>query len=103
MEEESDFDTSKLKGVLWPGMDLFDSATAEMKRMRNQRKDRSVLEQMKMNSADVEPTELVFDSTGALRKARHIFDDATDSGPVSIRSFFFFQRLITTPFGDNIV
>src|ERR1700726_2628984 len=89
VEEESDIDTSKLKGVLWPGMDLFDSATAEMKRMRNQRKDRSVLEQMKMNSADVEPTELVFDSNGDLRKARHIFDDATDSGPVSVGPILF--------------
>jgi geranylgeranyl transferase type-2 subunit beta len=94
VEEESDLDTSKLKGVLWPGMDLFDSATAEMKRMRNQRKDRSVLEQMKMNSADVEPTELVFDSNGDLRKARHIFDDATDSGPVSVSPILFtaFQK-----------
>jgi hypothetical protein len=77
-------ETSKLKGVYWPGMNLFDSATAEMKRMRNQKKDGTALEQMKQSSAEVEPTEWIFNSDGEFRKARDIFDDnLSDISPVS--------------------
>lgn len=69
-------------------MDLFDSATAEMKRMRNQRKHGSVLEQMKINAAEVEPTEAIFYPDGQLRKTRHIFDSpSSDSSPVSTIAF----------------
>ncbi|KAB8299104.1 hypothetical protein EYC80_001217 [Monilinia laxa] len=70
-------DSAKLKGVLWPGMDLFDSATAEMKRMRNQRKDGSILELMMAASAEVQPTEVSYHPDGAFRTARNIF------GPLS--------------------
>jgi hypothetical protein len=76
--------SSKLKGVFWPGMDLFDSATAEMKRMRNQKKDGTALEQMMQSSMEVEPTEWVFNADGQFRKARDIFDDeSSEIGPVS--------------------
>jgi hypothetical protein len=51
-------ESTKLKGVYWPGMDLFDSATPEMRRKRNQKKDSSVVEQLELNSQDVEATEI---------------------------------------------
>jgi len=73
-------DCLNLKGVRWPGMDLFDSATSEKKRLRNQRKDVSVLAQMVRTSAEVHPTELVFDMGGQLQKTRDIF------GPLSCES-----------------
>ncbi|CAK4029423.1 Hypothetical predicted protein [Lecanosticta acicola] len=65
-------DSTKLKGVLWPGMALFDSATPEMKRKRNQKKNVSVLKYLQATSETVEPTECVFDTSGALRKEREI-------------------------------
>ncbi|KAI9683340.1 MAG: hypothetical protein M1829_005410 [Trizodia sp. TS-e1964] len=68
---EGDAD-SKLKGIMWPGMSMFDSATATMRRMRNQKKDSSVLEQMKINSTEVEPTELIFTCDGLLKKERRL-------------------------------
>ncbi|PQE12631.1 Terpenoid cyclases prenyltransferase alpha-alpha toroid protein [Rutstroemia sp. NJR-2017a BBW] len=81
--EEKLSDSTKLKGVLWPGMDLFDSATAEMKRMRNQRKDGSILESMIAASADVEPTEVSYHADGAFRTARNIFGPlSTETSPV---------------------
>ncbi|KAF9886056.1 hypothetical protein FE257_012112 [Aspergillus nanangensis] len=73
---------SRLKGVLWPGMDIFDSATEQMKRKRNQKKDESLLKKMERTSLCVEPTELVFSPTGALRKQRVISGNVEDSSPL---------------------
>ncbi|APA09036.1 hypothetical protein SS1G_02908 [Sclerotinia sclerotiorum 1980 UF-70] len=75
-------DSAKLKGVFWPGMDLFDSATAEMKRMRNQRKDGSILELMMAASAEVQPTEISYHPDGAFRTSRNIFGPlSTETSP----------------------
>ena len=72
-------ESTKLKGVYWPGMDIFDSATPEMRRKRNQKKDHSVVEQLELNSQDVEATELVFTPHGSFKRQRRIsssiFDD----------------------------
>jgi len=68
-------------------MDLFDSATAEMKRMRNQKKDGTALLQMKRSSAGIEPTEWVFNADGEFRKVRDIFDESTESSSVSGLNF----------------
>lgn len=81
-EEASEM--SKLKGLVWPGMDLFDSATPEMKRKRNQRKDGSVLELMKSASASVEPTEFVWGSDGGFQRTRYIYaSPSIDGSPVN--------------------
>ncbi|KAJ2897876.1 hypothetical protein MKZ38_004335 [Zalerion maritima] len=59
VDEVADFkeDTEpKLKGAVWPGMGLFDSATQEQKRKRNQRKGPQVLATMKRYSEMVQPT-----------------------------------------------
>ncbi|KAF1997996.1 hypothetical protein P154DRAFT_440129 [Amniculicola lignicola CBS 123094] len=76
---------TKLKGVYWPGMDLFDSATPEMRRKRNQKKDSSVVEQLELNSLDVEPAEFIFTPRGSFKKQRRIsgsvYDDE-ESSPI---------------------
>ena len=65
-------------------MDLFDSATPEMKRIRNQRKDVSVLEQMKETSMAVKPTEYVYNLDGDFQKIRDIFGPLScETSPVS--------------------
>ncbi|KAF2474643.1 uncharacterized protein BDR25DRAFT_384004 [Lindgomyces ingoldianus] len=80
---------TKLKGVYWPGMDLFDSATPEMRRKRNQKKDISVVEQLELNSQEVEPTELIFTPHGSFKKQRRIsgsvYDDE-ESSPIKAES-----------------
>lgn len=81
-----DGEGTKLKGVFWPGMDIFDSATPEMKRKRNQKKDGSVLEQMMINSAEVEPTELIFTPEGNLKKQRRITGMVESSSPMKEES-----------------
>lgn len=73
---------TRLKGVLWPGMDIFDSATEQMRRKRNQKKDESILKMMEKTSLCVEPTELVFSPTGILRKQRVISGNIEDSSPL---------------------
>lgn len=84
--DETVNDASKLKGVYWPGMALFDSATPEMKRKRNQKKAFSVVQHLKATSETVEPEELIFDGHGCLRKRREITgnpDDDDDGSPLS--------------------
>lgn len=76
-------ESTKLKGVYWPGMDLFDSATPEMRRKRNQKKDSSVVEQLELNSQDVEATEIIFTPRGSFKRQRRIsssfYDDEEES------------------------
>jgi geranylgeranyl transferase type-2 subunit beta len=83
LQVDTESDNSKLKGVYWPGMDLFDSATAEMKRMRNQRKDGSILAQMKTTSREVEPNEIIYNTQGELQRIRDIYDSSAEESPVS--------------------
>lgn len=54
-------------------MDIFDSATPQMKRARNQRKDTSVLQSMIANSNQITATEVVFTADGEFRNTRDIF------------------------------
>lgn len=80
---------NKLKGIQWPGMDCFDSAPEEKKRMRNQRKDLSVLKQMEETSASIEPTEQVWDFDGELQRTRDIYASPSIEGsPVRISHFW---------------
>ncbi|RAK99678.1 uncharacterized protein BO80DRAFT_477578 [Aspergillus ibericus CBS 121593] len=82
MDKERADEIARLKGVLWPGMDIFDSATEQMRRRRNQKKDESILKMMEKTSLCVEPTELVFSPTGILRKQRLISGNVEDSSPL---------------------
>ncbi len=78
-------DSAKLKGVYWPGMDLFDSATPQMKRMRNQKKGGNILEQMIATSRDTEPAEISYHANGEFRATRYIFGPlSTESSPVRL-------------------
>jgi hypothetical protein len=67
------------KGVQWPGMAMFDSATIEMKRKRNQKKSTNVLKQLQTTSELIEPNELVFDASGTHRKTRIITGEPESS------------------------
>jgi hypothetical protein len=85
---ETTNDPKQLKGVQWPGMAMFDSATPEMKRKRNQKKEYSVIEQLQATSEFIEPTEMIFDNNNAfaLRRSREITGDAEideDESPLS--------------------
>lgn len=71
-------ESTKLKGVYWPGMDIFDSATPEMRRKRNQKKDSSVVEQLELNSREVEATELIFTPQGSFKRQRRISCSESD-------------------------
>ncbi|KAE8351591.1 terpenoid cyclases/protein prenyltransferase alpha-alpha toroid [Aspergillus coremiiformis] len=82
VDKERVDEIARLKGVLWPGMDIFDSATEQMRRKRNQKKDESALLMMEKTSMGVEPTELVFSPTGILRKQRMISGNVDDSSPL---------------------
>lgn len=76
-------DNTKLKGVLWPGMNLFDSATIEQKRMRNQRKGNEVLADMIYTSEQVEPSEVSYHASGEFRASRDIFGPLSgDDSPI---------------------
>ncbi|KAL6156310.1 hypothetical protein ACJQWK_09786 [Exserohilum turcicum] len=80
-------ESTKLKGVYWPGMDIFDSATPEMRRKRNQKKDSSVVAQLELNSLDVEATELIFTPMGSFKRQRRIScSESDDEDEIDIKS-----------------
>lgn len=76
------FNSPILKGVKWPGMSLFDSASLDAQRQRNQRKDRSIIDQMVQNSMSVEQMEDIYWPDGSLKKRRMITGNV-DSSPTS--------------------
>ena len=78
MDEESP--SSRLKGVIWPGMDLFDSATPDQKKMRNQRKGISAIDHLKLTSQAITATETVWGPEGEVRKERDIYATPSDDG-----------------------
>lgn len=71
-DEDDDDDTSKLKGIVWPGMGLFDAATPELKKKRNQKKDVSVNDRLATMSEGILKEELIFSPSGSLCKKRVI-------------------------------
>jgi hypothetical protein len=73
---------ARLKGVLWPGMDCFDAATQDMRRRRNQKKDGTVLKQMEITSALIEPSELIFSPSGTFVKERVITGNVEEDTPL---------------------
>ena len=70
--DEGSTQSSVLKGVQWPGMDIFDSASPEAQRKRNQKKNLSVIAQMELNSTSVEPLERIYLPEGRLKMERII-------------------------------
>ena len=70
-----------LKGVKYPGMSLFDSASEQAQRLRNQKKDSSVLDQMVLDSAAIEPMEHIYWPEGGLKKSRVITGNV-ESSPI---------------------
>lgn len=75
-------ESPKLKGVFWPGMDLFDAATEEMRRRRNQKKDGSALKHMERTSELVMPAEAIFSPGGTWQKTRVITGNVDDTSPL---------------------
>ena len=78
-DDERNSECTRLKGVYWPGMDIFDSATPEMRRKRNQKKDTSVLEQLEINSLEVDATEHMWSPSGTLQRSKFITGLASSS------------------------
>ncbi|OTA93872.1 hypothetical protein M434DRAFT_385058 [Hypoxylon sp. CO27-5] len=72
--------TLTLKGVVYPGMGLFDAAGEEQRRKRNQRKHPAVLQQLKINSTLVTTEEDVFDSNFDHQRTRDVYDDPSSDG-----------------------
>lgn len=70
-----------LKGVQWPGMNIFDSASPEAQRKRNQKKNHSIMAQMELNSAVVQPLERIYWPEGGLKKERVITGNV-ESSPI---------------------
>ena len=80
-EETGRIHSPVLKGVKWPGMSLFDSASLEAQRLRNQKKNDFVLEQMQIDSAAVEQVERIYWPDGTLKKERLITGNVESSPP----------------------
>ena len=71
----------QLKGPRYPGMALFDSASPNSQRLRNQKKEFSILAQMEHNADTVEPLEQIYFPEWTLKKERVITGNV-ESSPI---------------------
>ncbi|KAI4194741.1 MAG: hypothetical protein LQ350_007602 [Teloschistes chrysophthalmus] len=71
--------TPELKGFYYPGMSLFDSASLEAQRKRNQRKGDTLVAQIERESLDVECNEYIYWPDGSLKMCRFITGDPQSS------------------------
>ena len=85
VDEAGPVQSPVLKGIHWPGMNIFDSASPEAQRKRNQKKTSSIMLQMEMNSNAVEPLERIFWPEGELKKER-IITGMVESSPIKEES-----------------
>lgn len=96
---------TKLKGIVLPGMDLFDAATPDQKRMRNQKKHESVLKNMSRASQAIEQTECVWDEQlQSITRTRNVYDSpSVDGSPVGalFLSFFLSGNMKSISASDN--
>ncbi|KAI1813010.1 hypothetical protein GGS20DRAFT_599558 [Poronia punctata] len=83
---EDDTSALILKGVVYPGMAGFDSATEKDRRMRNQKKDPAVLMKLETNSQLVTRSEEVLDTNLSYQRTRDVYDDpSVDGSTVSMQ------------------
>ncbi|KAI0910531.1 hypothetical protein F4823DRAFT_637762 [Ustulina deusta] len=77
---EDDTGALILKGVVYPGMAGFDSATEKDRRMRNQKKDPAVLLKLEANSQLVTRVEEVLDINLDYQRTRDVYDEPSIDG-----------------------
>ncbi|KDN63568.1 hypothetical protein CSUB01_05318 [Colletotrichum sublineola] len=75
-----ELESARLKGIVWPGMGIFDAATPDQKKKRNQRKDASVLQQMELSSQAITTTELVTNLDMEIARTRDVYDAPSVEG-----------------------
>ncbi|KAF4975006.1 hypothetical protein FZEAL_8151 [Fusarium zealandicum] len=74
-------DSLSLKGQVWPGMGKMDLANDEMKRTRNQRKPKSVIDKMKRSSEGIVPTSVVMTPDFKVERVKGVYDDSSSPIP----------------------
>ena len=74
-------DMLSLKGQIWPGMGKMDLANEEMKRTRNQRKPKSVIEKMRRTSEGIEPTQVIMSPDFEIERVKDVYDEASSPFP----------------------
>ncbi|KAK6227314.1 hypothetical protein QIS74_00869 [Colletotrichum tabaci] len=83
---QDELELARLKGTIWPGMGIFDAATPDQKKKRNQRKDASVLQQMELSSRAITTTELVANLDMEIERTRDVYDAPSVEGTPIARS-----------------
>ncbi|KAM0333919.1 hypothetical protein ACHAPQ_005148 [Fusarium lateritium] len=76
-----DADSLALKGQVWPGMGKMDLADDDMRRTRNQKKPKCVIDRMKRASERIEPTQVIMNSELEVKRTKDVYDDASSPVP----------------------
>ncbi|KAK5624703.1 hypothetical protein RRF57_000419 [Xylaria bambusicola] len=99
---EDDTGALILKGVVYPGMAGFDSATEKDRRMRNQKKDPAVLLKLEANSQLVTRAEEVLNTNLDHQRTRDVYDEPSiDGSEVNMTHGFSFMRKRLTGLQDE--
>lgn len=76
-----DTDSLALKGQVWPGMGKMDLADEAMRRNRNQKKPKCVIDRMKRASERIEPTQVIMTSELEVKRTKDVYDDTSSPVP----------------------
>lgn len=74
-ESPASNDSMSLKGQIWPGMGKMDLANEDMRRTRNQRKPKWVVEKMRRASEKIEPTQVVMSTQLVVERVKGVYDE----------------------------
>lgn len=74
-------DSLSLKGQVWPGMGKMDLANDEMRRTRNQRKPKSVIDKMKRASEGIVPNQVIMTPDFKVERVKDVYDDSSSPIP----------------------
>ncbi|KAL2883061.1 hypothetical protein SGCOL_001248 [Colletotrichum sp. CLE4] len=96
-----DLESARLKGTVWPGMGIFDAATPDQKKQRNQRKDASVLRQMELSSQAITTMEIVANLDLEFERTRDVYDAPSVEGTPAVKKSRRRQRRIGAAEEDN--
>ncbi|KAF4123887.1 hypothetical protein GMORB2_5603 [Geosmithia morbida] len=68
-------DSMALKGQVWPGMGKLDLATDDVRRTRNQRKPKWVVEKMRKASERIEPNQVIMSPQLVVERVKCVYDE----------------------------
>jgi hypothetical protein len=94
--EEARNDNKFRKKDWLPGQNVFDAASSEQRRLRNQKKDPSVIDSLREDSKAITQDELVMDRMFSIQRIRNVYDDPSEAEGTVCSSLWLCETSLST-------